>query len=133
MPSNRLYYGDNLDVLRTSVADESVDLVYLDPPFNSNANYNVLFKSPTGNQSQAQIEAFDDTWTCGPRSQEAMLDMLVLDAVFGAERLTGALLDRLTHHVHILEMNGESYRLKTSRRRRAGKPEQQQSQRHQLR
>ena len=44
-------------------------------------------------------------------------------SVFGAERLTGALLDRLTHHVHILEMNGESYRLKTSRRRRAGKPE----------
>ncbi len=42
-------------------------------------------------------------------------------SVFGAERLTGALLDRLTHHVHILEMNGESYRLKTSRRRRVGK------------
>ena len=42
-PPNSLYYGDNLDVLRRHVKDESVDLVYLDPPFNSNANYNVLF------------------------------------------------------------------------------------------
>lgn len=62
---NHLYYGDNLRVLRESVADESVDLVYLDPPFNSNASYNVLFKGPEGSEgseSQAQIEAFDDTW-----------------------------------------------------------------------
>ena len=60
---NQLYYGDNLAVLRAlHVRDESVDLIYLDPPFNSNANYNVLFKSPTGEQSEAQIEAFDDSW-----------------------------------------------------------------------
>lgn len=59
---NHLYYGDNLRVLREQVADESVDLVYLDPPFNSNASYNVLFKGPEGSESQAQIEAFDDTW-----------------------------------------------------------------------
>lgn len=57
-----LYYGDNLQVLRDSIASESVDLVYLDPPFNSNATYNVLFRSPTGEDSQAQIEAFEDTW-----------------------------------------------------------------------
>jgi DNA modification methylase len=59
---NRLYFGDNLDVLREQIPDESVDLIYLDPPFNSNANYNVLFKSPKGEQSEAQITAFEDTW-----------------------------------------------------------------------
>ena len=58
---NHLYYGDNLKVLREHIRDETVDLIYLDPPFNSNASYNVLFKSPTGDQSAAQIEAFDDT------------------------------------------------------------------------
>ena len=59
---NSLFYGDNLEVLREHLADDSVDLVYLDPPFNSNASYNVLFKEPEGHRSQAQIEAFDDTW-----------------------------------------------------------------------
>jgi len=54
---NRLFYGDNLTVLRKNIADESVDLIYLDPPFNSNASYNVLFKAPSGERSQAQIEA----------------------------------------------------------------------------
>ncbi len=60
--ANTLYYGDNLRILRDHIASESVDLVYLDPPFNSNATYNVLFRSPTGEQSQAQIEAFEDSW-----------------------------------------------------------------------
>jgi site-specific DNA-methyltransferase (adenine-specific) len=59
---NTLYYGDNLDVLRRYVGDATVDLVYLDPPFNSNANYNVLFAAKDGNQSAAQIQAFEDTW-----------------------------------------------------------------------
>src|SRR6266508_2564893 len=59
---NALYYGDNLAVLRENIPDGSVDLIYLDPPFNSNASYNVLFKAPSGEQSQAQIEAFEDTW-----------------------------------------------------------------------
>ena len=60
--TNTLYYGDNLDILRQHVADESVDLVYLDPPFNSNASYNVLFKERSGEESPAQIKAFTDTW-----------------------------------------------------------------------
>ena len=69
--TNALYYGDNLAVLRDSIASESVDLVYLDPPFNSNANYNVLFKSPSGEQSAAQIEAFEDTWHWGQEAEDA--------------------------------------------------------------
>ena len=59
---NALYYGDNLQVLREHIPGESVDLVYLDPPFNSNASYNVLFKERTGEESPAQIKAFTDTW-----------------------------------------------------------------------
>jgi site-specific DNA-methyltransferase (adenine-specific) len=64
MPPNTLYYGDNLDILRhpAYVPDESVDLVYLDPPFNSNASYNVLFSEKNGSQAASQIKAFDDTW-----------------------------------------------------------------------
>ena len=68
---NALYYGDNLDVLRESIATESVDLVYLDPPFNSQATYNLLFHTPTGIGSQAQIEAFEDTWHWGQEAETA--------------------------------------------------------------
>ena len=73
---NTLYYGDNLAILRDHVADESVDLVYLDPPFNSNATYNVLFKAPDGHQSQAQIEAFDDTWHWTPSAEQAFDEVM---------------------------------------------------------
>jgi len=59
---NTLFYGDNLKVLREYIPDESVDLIYLDPPFNSNRNYNVLFKDERGTDSEAQIVAFEDTW-----------------------------------------------------------------------
>lgn len=62
MADNKLYYGDNLDILRRYVADESVDLVYLDPPFKSQRDYNVLFEERTGELSAAQIQAFEDTW-----------------------------------------------------------------------
>lgn len=62
MAENYLFYGDNLDVLRRHVKDETVDLVYLDPPFNSNANYNVLFGHADGSRAAAQIKAFGDTW-----------------------------------------------------------------------
>jgi DNA modification methylase len=62
MAKNRLYYGDNLDILRRYVEDRSVDLVYLDPPFNSNQDYNVLFKERHGERSAAQVKAFKDTW-----------------------------------------------------------------------
>ena len=68
---NRLYFGDNLDILREHVADESVDLVYLDPPFNSNVNYNAFFQERTGELSDAQITAFEDTWHWGLESEAA--------------------------------------------------------------
>jgi site-specific DNA-methyltransferase (adenine-specific) len=73
---NHLYYGDNLKVLRDSIATESVDLIYLDPPFNSNAGYNILFKAPDGVQSSAQIEAFDDTWHWNISAEEAFNDVM---------------------------------------------------------
>ncbi|MEN6571414.1 MAG: DNA methyltransferase [Anaerolineaceae bacterium] len=60
---NCLYYGDNLDILRRYIKDESIDLIYLDPPFNSKATYNMLFKEHNGEQSAAQFQAFEDTWT----------------------------------------------------------------------
>ena len=73
--TNRLYYGDNLDVLRDHIADESVDLIYLDPPFNSNAGYNVLFRSASGAGADARIEAFDDTGTWGDSAKAALMDI----------------------------------------------------------
>ncbi len=74
--TNTLYYGDNLSILRESIRDESVDLIYLDPPFNSNASYNVLFKSPEGQQSDAQIEAFGDTWHWGDDAERAFDEVI---------------------------------------------------------
>ena len=68
---NKLYYGDNLEVLRLYVKDESVDLVYLDPPFNSRQDYNVLFAEKDGSQSSSQIHAFEDTWEWNTEAMRA--------------------------------------------------------------
>lgn len=68
--NNTLYYGDNLKVLREYISSESVDLIYLDPPFNSNRSYNVLFKEESGKSAESQITAFDDTWHWGPSAEE---------------------------------------------------------------
>ncbi|MFP5208354.1 MAG: site-specific DNA-methyltransferase [Acidobacteriota bacterium] len=68
---NQLYYGDNLEVLRLYVKDESVDLVYLDPPFNSRQDYNVLFAEKDGSQSSSQIHAFEDTWEWNIEAERA--------------------------------------------------------------
>ncbi|MGQ9586399.1 MAG: site-specific DNA-methyltransferase [Anaerolineae bacterium] len=73
---NTLYYGDNLDILRRYVADESVDLVYLDPPFNSKATYNVLFGEQNGSQAAAQIKAFDDTWRWDQAAAQAYQEVV---------------------------------------------------------
>ncbi|MDB6140536.1 MAG: site-specific DNA-methyltransferase [Verrucomicrobiaceae bacterium] len=73
---NHLYYGDNLHVLRESIARESVDLIYLDPPFNSKRDYNLLFKSPKGHKSEAQITAFEDSWHWGEQAEREFDELL---------------------------------------------------------
>ncbi len=76
---NRLYYGDNLEILRSReyFPDACVDLIYLDPPFNSNRNYNVLFKAESGADSQAQITAFEDTWHWGEAAEDTYQDLIL--------------------------------------------------------
>lgn len=65
-----LHYGDNLEVLRRDIPNESVDLVYLDPPFNSTEAWNLIYRTPMGDGAKAQIQAFSDTWTWGPETDE---------------------------------------------------------------
>ncbi len=77
-PLNQLFFGDNLHILREHIADDSVDLIYLDPPFNSDANYNVPFREQGGEQSVAQITAFEDTWHWGLEA-EAIYREVVTD------------------------------------------------------
>ena len=84
---NTLYYGDNLEILRQHVAAESVDLIYLDPPFNSNASYNVLFRERSGEESPAQIRAFTDTWEWSQETERTYeLDIIQNPAVPAAAK-----------------------------------------------
>jgi adenine specific DNA methylase Mod len=71
-----LYFGDNLYVLRDEIKNESIDLIYLDPPFNSKRDYNLLFKTPKGHDSDAQITAFDDTWHWGEQAEREFDELL---------------------------------------------------------
>lgn len=59
---NKLYYGDNLDVIRKYIKDNTIDLCYIDPPFNSKKNYNQIYNN-YGDEDKAQAQAFVDTWT----------------------------------------------------------------------
>ena len=68
-----LYYGDNLDILRRYLKDETVDLVYLDPPFNSAQNYNAFFHEKDGTDAASQIRAFKDPWSWNQESQRVFL------------------------------------------------------------
>ncbi len=76
MTENTLYYGDNLSVLRDHIPTDSVDLLYLDPPFNSNRSYNVLFRDDAGTESEAQIEAFTDTWHWGEVAEDTYKEIV---------------------------------------------------------
>src|SRR5687767_7061449 len=91
---NTLYYGDNLDILRRYIDDESVDLVYLDPPFNSARNYNVLFAEHDGTRAAGQIKAFEDTWGWDEAAAAAYYETVerggtVSDVMQGFRRIAG--------------------------------------------
>ena len=97
---NQLYYGDNLRVLRDCLADASVDLIYLDPPFNSKRDYNLLFKSPKvataeAAYSAAQIEAFEDTWHWSPEVTEREYDEVLKGPNSDAGQMMKALVEFL--------------------------------------
>lgn len=76
--ANTLFYGDNLPILRDYLPDESVDLVCLDPPFNSNRSYNVLFKDESGREAQSQITAFDDAWHWNAAAEETYTELVTV-------------------------------------------------------
>ena len=94
MAENTLYFGDNLKILRDNLSDETVDLIYLDPPFNSKANYNVLFRSPKGHESHAQITASEDTWHWGEQA-ESEFDELIRQPNTDVSKMMVALRDFL--------------------------------------
>jgi len=75
---NKLYYGDNLSILREHIDTDSIDLIYLDPPFNSSRSYNVLFKEESGKESQAQLTAFEDTWHWNDTAEKTYNDLVTL-------------------------------------------------------
>jgi site-specific DNA-methyltransferase (adenine-specific) len=79
--ANTLYYGDNLSILRDHIANETVDLIYLDPPFNSNRSYNVLFKDESGHEADAQITAFDDAWHWGETAEDNYHELVTLGSL----------------------------------------------------
>lgn len=102
LQANALYYGDNLDIMR-EFPPESVDLVYLDPPFNSNRNYSLIFKEATGDHSEAQIDAFEDSWTWGNEARDTLAELSNTELHKGrvsseVSRLIAAMVDGLGHN-----------------------------------
>jgi site-specific DNA-methyltransferase (adenine-specific) len=96
---NTLFYGDNLVILREHIADESVDLIYLDPPFNSSRNYNVLFKDEHGSESEAQITAFEDTWHWNLAAEQTYAELLT-----GAPDHVGKMIESLREFIGTNQM-----------------------------
>lgn len=118
---NKLYYGDNLAVLRDHIPDQSVDLIYLDPPFNSRQDYNVLFAEKDGSRSASQITAFKDTWEWNLEAERAYIEVVeaggrVADAMRAFRTLLGGS-DMLAY----LAMMAPRL-VERSRRYRIGKP-----------
>lgn len=90
---NALYFGDNLEILRKYIPDESVDLVYLDPPFNSNKAYNIIFQDKSGKSSSAQIRAFEDTWYWTEETQTAFDEIMSGDYRVELKQMMQAFVD----------------------------------------
>ncbi len=96
--SNSLYYGDNLEVLRKYIKDETIDLCYIDPPFNSKRNYNQIYNN-IGGEDRAQAQAFIDTWTWDTRSEEGLAEIISnykgvftkqsIELIIGLEKVLG--------------------------------------------
>ena len=95
--TNVLYYGDNLDILREHIPDGSIDLIYLDPPFNSKRSYNILFSESSGAASEAQIEAFEDSWHWGPSAMQAY-EEVITGCYQKVARMLKAMVDGLGHN-----------------------------------
>jgi site-specific DNA-methyltransferase (adenine-specific) len=93
MKTNVLYYGDNLEILRKYIPDNSIDLIYLDPPFSSKKDYNIIFREPTGKQPEAQIKAFKDTWHWD-RAAEDSYQELIINGPPEIARLIAAMCDK---------------------------------------
>jgi len=111
---NKLYYGDNLDILRRHIEKETVDLIYLDPPFNSNQNYNVLFAERNGGGSSAQIKAFEDTWRWDQVAAAAYQDVVTT-------RRKGRVYERRDNAVvYIVRLCGGRIRVTTAKWRSSG-------------
>ena len=96
---NTLFYGDNLPILREHMLDESVDLIYLDPPFNSNRSYNVLFREEGGEESEAQITAFEDSWHWNPMAEHTYQEL-----VTQAPERVGSMIDALRQFIGANQM-----------------------------
>ena len=112
---NQLYFGDNLPIMREHIADASVDLIYLDPPFNSNASYNLLFRERSGEQSAAQITAFRDTWRWGLESDAAYREV-VQDGPPRLSRLLSSMRDLLGQNNMMAYLTMMSHRMIELRR-----------------
>ncbi len=95
--ANLLYYGDNLEILRKHISDASVDLIYLDPPFNSNRDYNVIFKEASGEESEAQLRAFSDSWHWTSATQHTLEEL--------AETAPSKLVDLINGFINVLGHN----------------------------
>lgn len=92
LKTNVLYYGDNLEILRKYISDNSIDLIYLDPPFSSNRDYNILYKERSGKWSEAQVKAFSDTWHWGDVTEDTFQD-IKLNAPLKVSKLIEAMVD----------------------------------------